>query len=110
MPRWALALFTVALGLAAIAAGGGRAQAAAPWSEPQSIGGALDRIVFTSDGQGMLVGLAQNLPASPRRGCVLVATVKGGTPAPPRVSTTSLDLSDVVARQAQPPARCSRFA
>ena len=45
--------------------------------------------------KGMLVGLAQNLPVSPRRGRVLVATVNGGTPAPPRVSTTSLDLSDV---------------
>jgi len=92
MQRSARSLSVLVLALATIAGGDGGAVAAPPWSEPQSINGSFERILFNTNGQGMLVGLGQVLPGDGRRGKVRAATVQGGTPGQTRESTTPLDL------------------
>jgi hypothetical protein len=92
MQRSARSGCVLAVVIAAIAGGDAGALAAAPWSEPQSINGSFERILFNTGGQGMLVGLGQVLPGDGRRGKVRAATVQGGTPGLTRESTTPLDL------------------
>jgi hypothetical protein len=91
MQRSARSLSVVVVALATIAGGDAGALAAPPWSEPQSINGRFERILFNTNGQGMLIGLDQVLPGDGRRG-VRAATIQGGTPGQTRESTTSLDL------------------
>ncbi|MDQ5832495.1 MAG: hypothetical protein M3550_05475 [Actinomycetota bacterium] len=92
MQRSARSLSVLAVALATIAGGDAGALAAAPWSEPQSINGSFERLLFNANGQGMLIGLGQVLPGDGRRGKVRAATVQGGTPGQTQESTTPLDL------------------
>jgi hypothetical protein len=93
MHRCARALLVLAL--VSIAVGAAGAQAAAPWSEPQSISGGFERIRFNTDGHGLLVGLAQVLPGDGHLGRVRAAPVEGGTPGQPLASTTPLNLGEL---------------
>jgi hypothetical protein len=96
MQRSARSLSVVAVALATIAGGDAGALAAAPWSEPQSINGGFERILFNTDGQGMmLIGLGQVAPLDYRLGRVLAAPVQGGTPGQVRESTTPLNLGQM---------------
>jgi len=91
MQRSSRLIAVPAVALAMIAGGEAGALAAPPWSEPHSINGNFERILFNTNGEGMLVGLGQVVSGDGRRG-VRAATVQGGVPGQARELTTPLDL------------------